>query len=47
MMEVINFFFNDAWHFVMLLLVCYVLSPKISITSNYPVATNSKKEEDS
>lgn len=47
MMEVIDFFFNDFWHFVMLLLVCYTLSPKINVTSNSPVTWNSKKEEDS
>lgn len=37
MMEVVNFFFNDFWHFVMLLLVCYALSPKIDIKQNTPV----------
>ena len=42
-----DFFFNDFWHFVMLLLVCYTLSPKINVTSNSPVTWNSKKEEDS
>lgn len=27
---VLDFFFNDFWHFIMLLLVCYTLSPKIN-----------------
>ena len=47
MMEVINFFFNDFWHFVMLLLVCYTLSPKIHMSANSPVTWNGKQEEDS
>lgn len=29
-----EFFFNDFWHFVMLLLVCVAISPKISNNAN-------------
>ena len=36
-MEVVEFFFNDFWHFVMLLMVCFALSPKISVKDNCPV----------
>ena len=32
-----EFFFNDFWHFVMLLLVCVAISPKINNTSNSPI----------
>lgn len=44
-MEVVEFFFNDFWHFIMLLLVCYTISPKISIKDNSPVTWNSKDEK--
>lgn len=36
MMEVVEFFFCDFLHFIMLLFVCWVLSPKIDIKTNSP-----------
>ena len=45
MMEVINFFFNDFWHFVMLLLVCLAISPKINIKQNSPISWGKKDAE--
>ena len=32
-----EFFFNDLWHFIMLILVCLSLSPKINNSSNSPI----------
>lgn len=32
-----EFFFNDFWHFAMLILVCLSLSPKINNSSNSPI----------
>ena len=40
-----EFFFEDFWHFVMLLVVCYTLSPKIS-NSNDSVNINGKGSEE-
>ena len=45
MMEVINFFFNDFWHFVMLLLVCLAISPKINVNQNPPISWGKKDTE--
>lgn len=45
MMEVINFFFNDFWHFVMLLLVCLAISPKFNINQNSPIQLGKKDAE--
>lgn len=45
MMEVINFFFNDFWHFIMLLLVCLAISPKFNINQNSPVSWGKKDAE--
>lgn len=45
MMEIVNFFFNDFWHFIMLLLVCWTLSPKIHMNSNCPVTWNGHKKD--
>ena len=45
MMEVVNFFFTDFWHFVMLLLVCWAISPKINIKNNSPVSLKGSDEE--
>lgn len=44
MMDVINFFFNDFLHFVMLLMVCLALSPKINITQNSSPIIENKKD---
>lgn len=41
-----EFFFNDFWHFVMLLLVCYTLSPKINNSNESVNIANEKAEED-
>ena len=41
-----EFFFNDFWHFIMLLLVCYAISPKISNNSNSPIKWITEKDED-
>jgi hypothetical protein len=41
-----EFFFNDFWHFVMLLLVCYTLSPKINNSNESVNIANEKTEED-
>lgn len=38
MMEIVDFFFNDFWHFCMLLLVCWTLSPKVDVHSNSPIS---------
>lgn len=44
-MEIVNFFFNDFWHFIMLLLICWSLSPKINISSNSPVTWGNSKPD--
>lgn len=41
-----EFFFNDFWHFIMLLLVCYAISPKINNNSNSPIKWITGKDED-
>ena len=33
-MEIVQYFFGDVWHFLLLLLVCAVLSPKVTIYNN-------------
>lgn len=40
-----EFFFNDFWHFVMLILVCLSLSPKINNNANSPVSLWNNKDE--
>ena len=46
MMEVVNFFFTDFWHFVMLLLVCLAISPKISVNQNSPISLGKSDKKD-
>ena len=41
-----EFFFGDFWHFIMLLLVCYTISPKINNSSNSPIKWITGKDED-
>lgn len=41
-----EFFFNDFWHFVMLLLVCYTISPKINNSSNSPIKWITGKDDE-
>ena len=45
-MNIIEFFFCDLWHFICLLLVCYVLSPKIKIEIDNSTCDRDNKEED-
>lgn len=40
-----DFFFGDFLHFLMLLLVCWTLSPKINNSSNSPINWNNKTNE--
>lgn len=42
-----EFFFNDFWHFIMLILVCLSLSPKINNSSNSPVKWITGKDDES
>ena len=41
-----EFFFNDFWHFAMLILVCLSLSPKINNSSNSPIKRITGKDDD-
>lgn len=41
-----EFFFNDFLHFVMLILVCLSLSPKINNSSNSPIKWITGKDDD-
>ena len=41
-----EFFFNDFWHFVMLILVCLSLSPKINTTVDSPTTVDWSKKDD-
>ena len=41
-----EFFFNDLWHFIMLILVCLSLSPKINNSSNSPINWITGKDDE-
>lgn len=41
-----EFFFGDFWHFIMLLLVCYTISPKRNITIDSPTTIDWNKKDE-
>ena len=41
-----EFFFNDFWHFIMLVVLCLSISPKINNSSNSPIKWITGKDED-
>lgn len=41
-----EFFFNDFWHFAMLVVICLSISPKINNSSNSPIKWITGKDED-